>query len=404
MDDFFKQRVQLHQKHMQRYLRYVFNDHFALIMMFLVGGLGFYYSNWLKTLPLPFHWGKIILLILWYAALHIGQFVSLAKPADQVFLLPKEKQMRQYLSKAFYYSCLFPSAILVLVVGATMPLVVVSTGRSFGTFFFFLITLTALKYSHLTIKRMSLFQDMQKAAFNAYLLWAIISVICLSVSLYLHPITGMLLALLQISLFTILGWRKLFVPLDWQYMIAVEQQRLHRIYQFINLFTDVPEISSKIKRRAYLDPLFKKITYKQENTYFYLFTRRMLRGSEFSGLYLRLVSMGAFLLYFVSERWFALGLGCLFIYLIGFQLLPLYQQFRYMIMTQLYPIKASQKKVALQKLLGILLTMTVLIFAVITLFSLPTWSDRLLVSSGYLLMDLFFVYIYLPKRLDKLEN
>lgn len=58
MKEFFRQRLNLHQKNMQRYLKYVFNDHFALTMTFLVGGLGLYYSNILKTLPKGFIWGR----------------------------------------------------------------------------------------------------------------------------------------------------------------------------------------------------------------------------------------------------------------------------------------------------------------------------------------------------------
>ena len=42
-------------------------------------------------------------------------------------------------------------------------------------------------------------------------------------------------------------------------MVHVEEQRLHQIYQFINLFTDVPEITAKVKRRRYLDPILTHI-------------------------------------------------------------------------------------------------------------------------------------------------
>lgn len=38
-------------------------------------------------------------------------------------------------------------------------------------------------------------------------------------------------------------------------MIQKEQNRMHRIYKFIQLFTDIPEVSSTVKRRKYLDPL-----------------------------------------------------------------------------------------------------------------------------------------------------
>ena len=44
MHDFFLLRRQRHQKKMMKYMRYVLNDHFVLVCLFLVGGLAFYYS------------------------------------------------------------------------------------------------------------------------------------------------------------------------------------------------------------------------------------------------------------------------------------------------------------------------------------------------------------------------
>jgi Predicted ABC-type exoprotein transport system, permease component len=108
MNDFFKDRVTRHQKMIQRYLKYIFNDHFAFSMMILVGGSALYYSNLLKTLPAKFTPGIFIVLVVWLAALQMGRFASLAKPADMVFLLPKEKQMRDYLAASLKYSCYFP--------------------------------------------------------------------------------------------------------------------------------------------------------------------------------------------------------------------------------------------------------------------------------------------------------
>lgn len=404
MKAFFQKRLKQHQKRMMRYMKYVFNDHFVLVMTFLLGGVGFYYSNWLKTVTPGYMWGKFFVLIIWVAALHIGRFVSLAQPADQIFLLPKEKQMRSYLSAAFNYSCIFPFFILFFIVAFTMPLVVVSTGNSFATFFFYLLSLWGLKISHLEIERMSIFQDMKKARQNAYFLWVIFTLIILGISIWFQPILGTIIAAMQIVLFYKLCWQSMNVSLDWQAMIEKEQDRLHRIYQFINLFTDVPEISTKIKRRKSFDFLLDRISFSQANTYLYLYARRMLRGSEYSGLYLRLVVLGGLFLYFVGERWFALGIGMLFIYLIGFQLLPLYQQFQYVPLTKLYPIKGRQKLSAMQKLIGVLLLFCALVFAVVTMFALNQWSDRFIVVGGYLLMVLFFVWGYLPYRIKKLND
>ena len=89
MKGFFSQRLQRYQKQMSRYLRYVFNDHFAILSTFLMGGLGLYYSNLLKTLPRPFPQGGIVLLLIWLALLSVGKLATLVKPADLIILLAK---------------------------------------------------------------------------------------------------------------------------------------------------------------------------------------------------------------------------------------------------------------------------------------------------------------------------
>ncbi|MHC9001422.1 ABC transporter permease [Enterococcus bulliens] len=157
MQAFFNDRVKKHQQQMQRYLRYVFNDHFALLMTLLIGAGGLYYSNFLKTLTPPFSIGRIFIVLIFLLALTFGRYASLTKPADQLFLLPKETQMRQYLVKALRYSCIVPFAMLFLIVGAVMPLYVVSTAQGFVQFFSLFIMMATLKFSHLLVQQTLLF-------------------------------------------------------------------------------------------------------------------------------------------------------------------------------------------------------------------------------------------------------
>ena len=70
---------------------------------------------------------------------------------------------------------------------------------------------------------------------------------------------------------------------------------------------------------------------------------------QYSGLFFRLTLIGVLVLFFVQEWWLSLGLGCMFLYLIGFQLLPMYNEFQYMILTHLYPIEEGQNR---QPLIG----------------------------------------------------
>lgn len=84
-----------------------------------------------------------------------------------------------------------------------------------------------------------------------------------------------------------------------------EQNRMHRIYKFIQLFTDIPEVSSTVKRRKYLDPLLGVVKNIWEHVCL-LIHSELLRGSEYSGLLFRLILVGGVLLFFYKNsglRW-----------------------------------------------------------------------------------------------------
>ena len=236
------------------------------------------------------------------------------------------------------------------------------------------------------------------------ILWTVVSLAILSVSIFGSYVWASLLAILQTVFFYQWLWVKMHAPLDWEAFIHAEQTRLRRVYQFIHLFTDVPEMQGTIKRRKSLDWLFSNITVTQENTYLYLFSRHFVRGTEYSGLYLRLTVIGSLLLFFVTDFWFALGIGSLFLYLIGFQLLPLAQQFRYVTTVQLYPIQEKQKEKALRQLLTVLLSLCALIFGIIGGISLASVRQGFLVIGTYFGVVALFIFIYLPYRIKKLTE
>lgn len=403
MKELFATRLKQHQKQMMRYLRYVFNDHFVLACTFLLGGVGLYYSDFVKTLPANFLPGKVVILIVLVGLLHVGTFVSLTKPADQVFLLPKEVQMQDFLNRAFRYSLWFPFAVLVLGAGFLMPLYVVSTQQSYWAFFPLVLLLWSLKVAFLYLRRYQLVQNPWLAS-RCYPLWLVTSGAMLAVALWFSPWLGLIGSLLLALVYRELLLKRVKQPLAWDKMIATENRRLQRIYRFINLFTDVPQIATSVKRRKYLDGILALIPKDQGHSYLYLFSHRLLRGSDFGGLYARLLVLGSLLLYFVAERWFSIGLGCLFLYLIGFQLAPLYNQFQYMVMTQLYPLPEKQKARALQQLIVGLLLFAGLVFTLVSCFVYPDWVERAWLLGSFSLFSLIFGYLYLPRRLKKMQG
>lgn len=402
MRDFFLLRRQRHQKKMMKYMRYVLNDHFVLVCLFLVGGLAFYYSNILKSLPADFPWSLPIVGVVWWFILPFGKLATLVEPADMTFLLPKEKEMGEYLSQGLRHSLAFPLAIELLICGALLPLVVLTKQISFVSFFFYLVMLWGLKFAHLRIQRLMCYQKTQEQAQRLTLLWFVISGGTIFVSLYSFAWLGTILAVVAAFGFISLTQEKDRL-LDWSSMIDRENARLHRIYQFINLFTDVPEVEAKVHRRKYLDGILARISFKHENTYLYLFARGALRGAEFGGLFFRLLIVGGVLLFSLNDFRFVLGVSMLFVYLIGFQMIPLYSQFDYISATQLYPVAKKYKKSALQQLLLLLLAASAVVFTLCSLVHLSV-----LESFGVLVVLLIeiglFAWLYLPARIKKMED
>lgn len=402
MTEFFNDRLQRHQKQMLKYMRFVFNDHFVIFCTFLLGGIGLYYSDFVKTLPKGTPAGTVAVALVWLASLFIGTFVTLAKPADLVFLLPKESAMRKYLSVSLRYSCWLPFALLFLIGGFTMPLYVVSRNGSFSSFPFLIVMLWGLKYAHLQVQRADLF--FAEGTQRNRLVWLLAAVVVIAMGLWNMPVVGMIGGLAVAVLSHYLLWQKLAGDLDWERMVVKERSRIYRIYRFINLFTDVPQVSTAVKRRKYLDGLLARIPAQQANTYTYLYARRLLRGTEYSGLYLRLLVIGGLLLAFIDQGWFSVLIGSLFIYLIGFQLVPVYNQFQYMVLTALYPVPEKQKAEALKKILLTLLLTTAVLYGIVSGITLSTWSERGLALAAYLVVAVVFCLLYLPTRLKKLQE
>lgn len=93
MGEFFSQRLSRHFKKMSKYLRYILNDHFVLVCMFLLGGLGLYYSQLLKELPRDFVWGRPLILLGWLLLIQVGKLATLTEEPDKVFIT-KRKTIR----------------------------------------------------------------------------------------------------------------------------------------------------------------------------------------------------------------------------------------------------------------------------------------------------------------------
>ncbi|NSN52855.1 ABC transporter permease, partial [Enterococcus faecalis] len=206
--------------------------------MFLLGGLGLYYSQLLKELPRDFVWGRPLILLGWLLLIQVGKLATLTEEPDKVFLLPKEKQFAAYLKRALRYSLLLPTVVSFLGSGLLMPLIVVTTGWSFQTFFLFLVMLVCMIYTHLSLQSYGLYHLSSTTYRSWWFVWLISSLLIMTGAIYWTPWVGVIGGIILAVCLSSIWQNKMKQSfLDWEKMIQKEQNRMHRIYKFIQLFT-----------------------------------------------------------------------------------------------------------------------------------------------------------------------
>lgn len=393
----YSQRKKRQQKKLAKYLRYVLNDHFTLLLFFLFGGFLYFYSQLVKTLNAEDTIYLVGVGLLSFFVLFFGNLATFMEKADSYFLLAKEKEFPKYFRQSFYHSWLLPSVVLAGMVGITVPLFVLLKQASALEIIAYFFLLVCLKGSQLLLKLREFYTEKKGLLFIFYWVSAFFIAGALSRFLWLVFVLGILLF--------VVFYRQTFSliereTLNFELAIEQENQRQKRILNFIALFTDVPEVAGEIKRRKYLDFLLARIPKTQKEAYTYLFARRLLRGQEYYSLFLSLSSLGGVLMLVFQSFWPVLMLCLVFIYLLGFQLLPLQEQFQYMTMTKLYPVSNKLKEKSFQKILFLLLISETLFFSLLSLLFFPLLKSGLLL--GILLGEsVLFSYFYGPQRLKK---
>ncbi|MFC6170676.1 ABC transporter permease [Loigolactobacillus jiayinensis] len=396
MKQLWQQRVQQHHKEMLKYSRYVFNEFFMIAIFIFIGALAYSYSNVLDTLTGQLWWAKPLILVILLVLLSFGHWATLLQDADTLFLLPKEPQLMSYLLAARRYSLWLPAAAFALGLGALLPFQAVATNLVPIDGLAIFVVMVALKDSQFWLQLLASYQRFQRWQVPFYLIAASV----LALSLWLTPLAGVLaMVIIEIGLrWAIPRWLATAI-FQWRAAVKNENSRMLQLYRLINLFTDVPQLSGKVHRRAYLDPLLRLFKGSQQRTFGYLYLREFFRGTEYLGLYLRLLVLGAVIIWFIPLWWVAAIAGAIFLYLVGFQLLPFYQVFNENLLAHLYPVPQVSRIRSFQHLVQGLLLVQALIFALVMLVnhSLVQWLLFTLVELAAVFL---LTLVYFPRRLQ----
>lgn len=338
---FLKRRQDFHNRCLN-YLKYVLNDHFVLVLLFLVGFLLYQYSQLLEHFPSNSLGISLVLTLLVLGMLPLGSIATFLEAADQVFLLAKEEELMSWIRRAANHTFILWGLLQVAVLLILYPIFVV-LGWSIVTFSLLVLALLAVKYVLIQLKVKKFISDGR---------------------------------------------------LDWREVIAAEQRRQQSILKFFALFTTVKGISSFVKRRPYLDKVTRLVTKRRSQTWHNLYLRAFLRSGDYLGLTLRLVLLGLLALFFVNLDWLAVGLAFLFTYLLAFQLLALYRHYDYQYLTELFPLGNRLKKANLHVFLRRLIYLVALVQI--------ACAGNLKKAALLLFLNVILVELYLRSKVKKM--
>lgn len=394
----WRERLGTASKEIGRYSRYIFNGHIVIVLVFLLGTAAFYYQEWVKTLSGDFPVALLMAIIL-SLVVTISPIYTFVVDPDKVFLLALEERLQSYFNRSILLSFFIGLYLLVLFLGVLMPIYAQVTGSGFHHFLPFLVVLAGLKLVNLYIRwKVQYYVEDSTQRLDTVIRFVVNGVFLFllfnQAAIWLIGVVAFLLLLL---FFTYNNQTKK-KGLKWERLIQLEEKRMMSFYRLANLFTDVPKLKDEVKRRRWLDGITSSLPYQQDATFLHLFLQTFIRGGDYLGLWIRLTVIGGLVLYFVTFGYGQILFVLLFLYLTGFQLLPLWNHHQNKLWIQLYPVREITKKISFQKLLFVLLSIQSFLLSIPIILKGDWMISAIALFSG-VAFSYLFVYQYSNKKL-----
>ena len=326
--ELFETRVRKYQKKSMKYMRYVLNDHFLIVLFFLFGFIMVQYSSWIQSirvleLPLLGLLGALLASVPFF-----GGVATLLEPADGIFLSVVGQDFKAYLQKAIRRSWMLPILVMLAATGIIFPIVAQAFGTNLSMFvklfllqvFFKDLLFRCTKYAyrgvlHFTwIEKLGIYMIAVANFFGMFLWisegWSIVLVVI--------PVL--------LSIFAEQYYGKAAFVYQFDKMIEMELERQQRIYRLFALFVDVPMLHKPhAHRRTYLDGVLKMLVGNQPSGHRYLVSRTVIRTSQYMSLLLQLAVVSFVVALFSQPYYWNFIVNALLMMLLGFQLVGVIQ-------------------------------------------------------------------------------
>lgn len=397
---FYKKRLTSHIKELSRYLRYIFNGHTAIAILFLIAAAAYYYQNWLQQMPENFPTALVIGVVYGFIASYSRVRTLLEEP-DVVFLAPAEHQMRAYFRNSILYSFFVQLYLVLLAAAALGPLYAESfPERSGNLYLLTFVILLIFKFANLIANWwMYNIRDVNYRRLEIFVRTL------MNIFVFYFIVKGEMVAagigtLLFAALFLYDYVQAKNQPgVLWDVLLEKEQNSMQTFYRIANMFSDVPHIKTKVKKRNWLVSLVtKNIPFEKRASFDYLYRITFIRSGDYAGMYLRLLIIGGVFIYIIPNFWVKLAFVILFLYLSSFQMMSLYRHHRTIMWLDIYPVDKENRQQAMVKLIHQLNLFKTVIFALVFL-PLGEFIGALLAFACGIVFTFAFVQLYVKKKL-----
>ena len=326
--ELFETRVRKYQKKSMKYMRYVLNDHFLIVLFFLFGFIMVQYSSWIQSirvleLPLLGLLGALLASVPFF-----GGVATLLEPADGIFLSVVGQDFKAYLQKAIRRSWMLPLLVMLASTGIIFPIVAQAFGTNLSMFvklfllqvFFKDLLFRCTKYAYRGVLHFTWMEKLgiymiAVANFFGMFLWISEG---WSIVLLVIPVL--------LSIFVEQYYGKAAFVYQFDKMIEMELERQQRIYRLFALFVDVPMLHKPhAHRRTYLDGVLKMLVGNQPSGHRYLVGCTVVRTSQYMSLLLQLAVVSFVVALFSQPYYWNFIVNALLMMLLGFQLVGVIQ-------------------------------------------------------------------------------
>lgn len=394
----FKERLSVYIAETSRYLKYIFNGHIAVAMFFLVSAIAVYYQQWLTTLPKDFPSAWIIAILFGLVA-SITPVKTLLVEADLVFLIPAEHKLKPYFRNALVFSYIHHLLLSLFVIAAISPLYFHTyAGRGGKVYLLTVIILLVFKAWNLVATwSMLKLRNKNIRLLDQFIRFGLSFVAFFFIIEGEIVFAGIVTVLLACMLLYILLSIKRHSSIAWDILVEKDQHQMQFFYRIANLFTDVPHLKKRFKRRRFLVSLVSHVPLARKYTYDYLYRITFVRSGDYLGMYVRLIIIGGVLIVFVPNELMKLIFALLFIYMSSFQMTTLYQHYRTNIWLDIYPASLTYRQKSIVNWLYKLTLIQTVIYAVLLLIIQLYLSAGIILIAG-IMFTWLFIKLYVEKK------